>query len=160
MKILVVSDTHGYNANLVRAIEKEKPFDLLIHCGDLAMTIEELSDFVDCPVYACAGNNDFFYNLKQEELFHIYDHTALLVHGHRQGVSYGIDNLIYKAEERDADIVFFGHTHVPFIDEIDGVMVINPGSLTYPRQERHMETYVVMNVMPDGEIEADIKFIE
>lgn len=159
MKILVVSDTHGYNGNLYKAIEREKPFDLLIHCGDLSMTIEELSDFVDCPVFACAGNNDFFYNLKQEELFKIYDHTALLLHGHRQGVSYGIDNLLYKAAERDADIVLFGHTHVPFIDEIDGITVINPGSLTYPRQERHIETYVVINATSDGEIEADIKYL-
>ena len=159
MKVLVVSDTHGYNGNMLKAIEREKPFDLLVHCGDLSMDIEELMAYVDCPVYACAGNNDFFYNLKQEEQFYISDKKALLTHGHRQGVSYDLTKLLYKAEECDAEIVFFGHTHVPFIDEIEGITFINPGSLTYPRQERHIETYVVMNIDTDGNIDADIKYV-
>lgn len=159
MKVLIVSDTHGYNANMVKAIEKEKPFDLLVHCGDVSMTAEELSDYVDCPVYVIAGNNDFFYNLKSQEIFRLYDHTVLLIHGHRQDVHYGVDRLLYKALESDTDIVMFGHTHVPYIDEADGVTFINPGSLTYPRQEKHIETYAVLEIMPDGEFEANIKYL-
>lgn len=159
MKVVVVSDTHGYNGNLIKVIEKEKPFDLLVHCGDLSMDIEELMGFVDCPVYACAGNNDFFYNLKQEEMFQIYDKTVLLVHGHRQGVYNGVTNLLYKAIEKNAEIVMFGHTHEPFIDKIDGVTFINPGSLTYPRQERRIETYAILELSPDGNMTTELKFL-
>ena len=35
MKVLLVSDTHGRDTNLERAVEAEAPFDMLIHCGDV-----------------------------------------------------------------------------------------------------------------------------
>ena len=159
MKILVVSDTHGYNANLLKVIEKEKPFEMLVHCGDLSMDADDLMDIAGTPVYVCAGNNDYFYNLKQEEMFDIYDHRVLVVHGHRQGVYNGVHQLLYKAEESDADIVMFGHTHMPYIDEVEGITFINPGSLTYPRQENRRETYALLNISPDGTIETELKFL-
>ena len=34
MKILIVSDTHRKDGNLQWVMEKEKPFDMLIHLGD------------------------------------------------------------------------------------------------------------------------------
>lgn len=159
MKVLIVSDTHGYETNLHKVIEIEKPFDMLIHCGDLERDISDLQSLVDCPVAAVAGNNDYFYNLKPNDIFRIKDYTVLLTHGHRDGVYYGINNLLYKALENDADIVMFGHTHVPFIDEVDGVTFINPGSLTYPRQEKRIPTYAVMTIDEDDLIETEIKYL-
>lgn len=160
MKVLIVSDTHGYNVNMLKAIEREKPFDMLVHCGDLSMTKEELQEFANCPVSAVAGNNDYFYNLPAYDLFELKNHTVLVVHGHRFSVDYGgSDRLLYKADEVGADIVLFGHTHVPYIDDIDGVTLINPGSLTYPRQDRHQETYAVLEIMPDGELIKEIKYL-
>lgn len=35
MKVLIVSDTHGKEGNLKEAMEREKPFDMLVHCGDV-----------------------------------------------------------------------------------------------------------------------------
>ena len=35
MKVLIVSDTHGKEDNLFRAIEKEKPVCKIIHLGDI-----------------------------------------------------------------------------------------------------------------------------
>ena len=35
MRILIVSDTHRKNENFLKVVEKEAPFDLLIHCGDI-----------------------------------------------------------------------------------------------------------------------------
>ena len=35
MKVLIVSDTHGHDENLERAVMQETPFDMLIHCGDV-----------------------------------------------------------------------------------------------------------------------------
>lgn len=35
MKILIVSDTHGRDENLEKAVYREEPFDYLIHCGDV-----------------------------------------------------------------------------------------------------------------------------
>ena len=35
MKVLIVSDTHGHDENLERAVMMETPFDMLVHCGDV-----------------------------------------------------------------------------------------------------------------------------
>ena len=35
MKILVVSDTHGYVDNLERVLDREKNIEMMIHCGDV-----------------------------------------------------------------------------------------------------------------------------
>ena len=35
MKVLIVSDTHGRDENLEIAINREAPFDMLVHCGDV-----------------------------------------------------------------------------------------------------------------------------
>lgn len=159
MKILIVSDTHGYEGNLCKAIEKEKPFDMLIHCGDLGKDLYELQMMVDCPVAAVAGNNDYFYNLKASDLIMIKNHKVLITHGNREGVYYGVDNLLYKAIENGADIVMFGHTHIPFVDELNGVLFVNPGSLTYPRQDKHFPTYAVMEIDENGMVKTDIKYL-
>ena len=45
-----------------------------------------------------------------------------------------------------SDIVFFGHTHVPFLRKDDGVTFANPGSTDKPRQTGRESTYMVMNV--------------
>ena len=62
-KVLVVSDTHGENDSLIRVINEEKPFDLLVHCGDASMTEYELAKLADAPVHAVQGNCDYFYDL-------------------------------------------------------------------------------------------------
>ena len=43
MKILVVSDTHGHDENLMRVLQREWPIDALIHCGDLEKSLFPLT---------------------------------------------------------------------------------------------------------------------
>ena len=47
----------------------------------------------------------------------------------------------------------YGHTHVPYLDEEDDVTILNPGSLTYPRQEGHEKTFVVMTIEDDDSVQ-------
>ena len=63
MKILIVSDTHGRDATLRNLLEKVKPIDMLVHCGDVEGSEEYIRSLVDCPVHMVAGNNDFFCEL-------------------------------------------------------------------------------------------------
>lgn len=35
MKVMIVSDTHGRDENLEIAVNREAPFDMLVHCGDV-----------------------------------------------------------------------------------------------------------------------------
>ena len=143
MKILIVSDTHRKDENLKWVIRKTKPFDMLIHLGDAEGSEYEIMKWVDkdCDLEMIMGNNDFFSQLEREKEIMIGKYKVLLTHGHYYNVSTGPAYLKQEARERGFDIVMFGHTHRPYFD-IDKsgekeLITLNPGSLSYPRQEGH-----------------------
>jgi len=157
-KILIVSDTHGRNDLMTQIIKKEKPIDMLIHCGDLESSPSMLDCLVDCPVHAVSGNNDFSADLSRMKVFRIGDSKAVLVHGHKYNLHSGLLSLRYLARGNGADIVMFGHTHHPVITTEDGVTFINPGSLTYPRQEGRAPSYIIMSVDDKGDATYEVKY--
>ena len=59
MKILVVSDTHRQNDNYFKVLKMHQP-DLLIHCGDIEGSEEELIKAADCPVKMVLGESRNF----------------------------------------------------------------------------------------------------
>ena len=103
-----------------------------------------------------AGNNDFFSDLPREEEFQIGKYKVLLVHGNTYGVSMGNQELKQEARDRGVDIVMYGHTHKPVVDQDRDIIAVNPGSLTYPRQEGRSPSYIVMTIT-DG-IKQDVSF--
>lgn len=162
MRILIVSDTHGLLKNFHKALKKVGDIDYLIHAGDVSGDEQEIRESVSCPVKIVSGNNDFSFSLKKEEEFDICDHHFLLLHGHREGVYYGTDRLSYKASEYGADVVIFGHTHVPSIeyDEELGIWIVNPGSLTFPRQGDRRPTFLLMEIDNEGELHFTLNFVD
>ncbi len=90
------------------------------------------------------GNNDFFSELPREEEFDIGKYHAFITHGHYYYVSMGCETIIEEGRSRGADIVMFGHTHRPFFEK-DG-LTLNPGSLSYPRQEGRKGSYMIMEM--------------
>lgn len=159
MKILIISDTHRNNNNFIKVLEKEAPIDMLVHCGD----IENCEDFyynsVKCPVHMVAGNNDIFSDLPTEDEFMIAGYKVFLTHGHHYYVSVENRILADEARSRGADIVMYGHIHRPVIDIKSDITVINPGSLTYPRQEGRKPSYVVMEVDERGNADYKVKYL-
>lgn len=146
MKVLIVSDTHGYNEVFWNVIEKEEPLDMVIHCGDIQCDYQLLRGKIDCTFHVVAGNNDYDPDLDRVRLFEIGEYKALLTHGHRQKVYYGLNELYYLGLENQVDFVFFGHVHVPVIRNEGNITLINPGSLTYPRQSDRKPTYIIMTI--------------
>ena len=53
----------------------------------------------------------------------------------------------------------FGHTHRPLIDIGEDVILINPGSISYPRQADHRPTYIMMEVADDGSATFELKYV-
>ena len=53
-----------------------------------------------------------------------------MCHGHKYNVKSSLLALKYKGMEKNADIILFGHTHVPYIDDTDGIIMLNPGSVS------------------------------
>ena len=58
---------------------------------------------------------------------------VLMCHGHLYQVGMGLSHIKQKARDMGANIVLFGHTHVPVNMEENGILFLNPGSLTKPR---------------------------
>ena len=61
--------------------------------------------------------------------------------------------------DRGYDIVMFGHTHRPVIDYTRDVIALNPGSLSYPRQEGRRPSYIVMDLDKNGKANFEIKYL-
>lgn len=159
MKILIVSDTHRKNDNYLRVIDKTAPVDMVIHCGDIEGSEYLIAESASCPVQMVAGNNDFFSDLPREKIFQIGKYKVWLTHGHNYYVSMSNENLKHEARMRGIDIVIYGHTHKPVIDITDDVTAVNPGSLTYPRQEGKRPSYVIMDLDRNGEAHFTINYL-
>ncbi len=151
MKIMIVSDTHGKHENLNAALRKEGPIDRLIHLGDAEGYEDYIEGQAQCPVDIVAGNNDFFSQLPQEKEIFIGKYRALITHGHYYRVAMGTEYIKDEAVARGVDIVMFGHTHRPLLDCGSEVVVLNPGSISYPRQEGRRPTYMTMFLNDDGD---------
>ena len=159
MKILIVSDTHRSNALFLQLVAKYEPLDMIIHCGDIEGSELTIDSASKCPVHMVAGNNDFFSDAPLEDEFMIANHKVYLTHGHHYYISMGNELLKDEARSRGADIVMYGHTHRPVIERDNGLLVINPGSLTYPRQEGRRPSYAIMDVAEDGTIDVNLHFL-
>lgn len=161
MKILIVSDTHRKDDNLKAVIKKTAPLDMLIHLGDAEGSDHYINGWVNegCRLEMVLGNNDFFTALDREKEIMIGRHKVLITHGHYYGVSMGAEGLAEEAKARGCQIVMFGHTHKPFLGEIGGVTVLNPGSLSYPRQDGRKPSYMVMEVDSGGEVHYTLNFV-
>ena len=147
MKVLIVSDTHGRHENLIRVLRREEPVDMLIHCGDTEGEEDWIRARTQClSVPIVRGNNDFFSRLPSELELDIAGHHVFITHGHGYGISMGTERLEEEARYRKAEIVMFGHTHRPYLREAEGLWMVNPGSLSYPRQEGHRPTYMLMEI--------------
>ena len=159
MKILIVSDTHRKTEYLEMVLEREKPLDLLIHLGDIEGDEDYIQVIAECPIEAVAGNNDFFTDLPGEREIQIGRYKVLLTHGHYYYVNTGIRHIKREAAARKIDIAMFGHTHRPFIEQDDEGIVLNPGSISYPRQEGRRPSYIVMELDEDGEASFSVEYI-
>ena len=161
MKILVVSDTHRKDDNLKLVLSEECPLDMLIHLGDAEGSEHFIPDWVnpECRMEMVLGNNDFFSRLDRDREIDIAGHKAFITHGHYYGVSMGPEGLVDEAKSRGCDIAMYGHTHRPFLDVIDGVTVLNPGSLSCPRQEGRRPSYMIIHVDADGKMDYQQKYL-
>lgn len=159
MKVLIVSDTHSRHENLARALEREKPLDLMIHLGDAEGCEDIIREMAGCPLKIVAGNCDFLSGLRQEEEIQIGTYTALITHGHYYNVNAGVEDIKKEARGRRCDIVMFGHTHRPMIDYGKDVIALNPGSISYPRQEGKRPSYAVMTLDEKGKAYFMVRYL-
>ena len=159
MRILIVSDTHKAHGNLERALEKEGTLDMLIHLGDVEGKADYIEAVAGCPGHMVSGDNDFFSDLPWEEEVFIGDHHVFITHGHGYFVGMNEDRLKAEARGRGADIVMYGHTHMPALTVEPDLITLNPGSISYPRQKGRKPSYILMEVDQDGKVSCEIRYL-
>jgi len=163
MRLGLISDTH-----ISREGEKLPPqikevftgVDLILHGGDiyLVSVLDELETIA--PVMAVRGNGDTWLPLDPR----LKDNLVLNLHGIRLGLTHGIDYpepswrtietaMQYEFGER-VDIIVFGDSHVALMEIYEGVLLINPGSPTFPRQIRGLGSVALLEINSAGEAKA------
>lgn len=160
MKALIVSDTHRKNDNFLKVLEAVKPVDMVIHCGDAEGSEYVIEQAAGCRTEIVAGNNDFFSELPMELEFQLGKYRVWVTHGHHYYVSMGNQLLVDEARARGVNIVFYGHTHRPAVEAENGVIAVNPGSLSYPRQDGRKPSYVLMDIDREGEVHFTLRYLE
>jgi len=157
MKILIVSDTHRKNENYFKVVRMHS-FDMVIHCGDAEGSEGVLAEAAGCPLQIVLGNNDFFSCLPRELELELEGYKIWVTHGHNYYVSMGSETIKREAVAKGVDIVLYGHTHRPMVERESSVIAVNPGSISYPRQDGHRPSYVIMNV-ERGKVHFTIEYI-
>ena len=160
MRILIVSDTHRRNENYLALLKKWKNVDMVIHCGDVEGSEYAISESAECSVCMVSGNNDFFSQLPREQEISIGKYKVWITHGHHYLVSMGPERIMQEARARGVDIVMFGHTHRPLLIQEDDLIALNPGSLSYPRQEGHKPTYAIMELDKKGDAHFTLSYMK
>ena len=129
MKILVFSDSHRSLSGMYAAIDLHKP-EQVIHLGDMMDDAEEVArHYPKLPFCLVPGNCDgWLTTVPVKKQITLAGKSILLSHGHRWGVKSGYDTAICDARAVGADILLFGHTHVPLCQQLeDGLWMMNPG---------------------------------
>ena len=136
MKYLVVSDIHGrgfFINYLFRIAESENP-DKIILLGDIMSMSEDsyrVLDFINeyrDKIVLIKGNCDFD-TYFEDKLLPFYrevinDKVFIFTHGH-----------LMNSDTLECDVYVYGHSHINRIEEYEGKILFNPGSISLPRGE-------------------------
>ncbi|MDZ5470768.1 metallophosphoesterase (plasmid) [Bacillus sp. 31A1R] len=146
-KVLIVSDSHGLTKELEELKKKlAGEVDLMIHCGDSELPFDHqaISGFV-----TVRGNCDYETRYKEDIVQKVGNFNIFVTHGHLYSVKTSLMGLQYRAQELNANIVCFGHSHILGVEQVGDILYINPGSLRLPRR-RHERTYVVLEMIEEN----------
>ncbi len=148
MKVLIISDIHGsayYAGKIKEIIERENP-EKIVLLGDLyyhgprndlsqeyaPMKVAEVLNSLKDKLLVVRGNCDaevdeMISEFKFEDhiLMEINNKKVYFTHGHK----YNIEVIPYD----DFEIMIYGHIHQGFIQEKEGFLFANPGSISIPR---------------------------
>ena len=129
-RIAVISDSHGRIDNLDFFTEQIGQADSLFFLGDIVEDAPKIANRLNTGFVAVRGNCDYRFDIPPERIVTWNKHRILLVHGHLFSSPLA---LFYKAKADNCSVVCFGHTHVPCMESKDGILLLNPGSLSRPR---------------------------
>jgi putative phosphoesterase len=139
MRIAVISDTHmpkGGRRLPDACVERLRAADLILHAGDVTTTqVLDMIEAIGPPVLAVQGNCDEYALVKRLPHDRVVEAGgARIAMVHDGGRADGrLERL--RGAYPDADVVVFGHSHLPLHEQApDGFQIFNPGSPTERRR--------------------------
>ena len=164
MKILVFSDSHDYCDRMINIIRdfksKAGTLDYIIHLGDLVRDAKYLQEkFPDIPVLYVYGNCDYYVDRRDSEKeYELGGRKFFILHGHTRYVKHSLDSLKSLAEQKNYDMILYGHTHIPSETYHNGTYIISPGSISRDKSGRG-KSYCVIDIT-GKDMQANIVRIE
>lgn len=159
-RIIVVSDSHGDEAGLKAAFEqaaRHGKIDCAVFLGDGAADFEQVKPFLyrlGTVCYTVRGNNDWLTTEQPEQVFTVNNVRFFACHGHTRQVKYGLDRLWYAAQEKQAAVVLYGHTHRERVDLEYGLHLINPGAIC--ERSKYRSAYAEIMVEENGFVQSSL----
>ena len=142
-KIIVVSDSHGNRRALDELDHIFAESDCIIHLGDTSSDGGYIRSKYPDKTVVINGNCDIMSVGEKEKILNIEGVNILCCHGHMYSVKSTLSRLAARAKELDCRIALYGHTHDARESEIDGVTLLNPGTLSRYSQKSYL--YLVIN---------------
>lgn len=131
MRLLITSDTHRDTNSLEKSIKEQPKAEIVIHLGDIVDDVEIVKyKFPQKMFIQVKGNCDFNSDLPLYKDFTLENTKFFITHGHIYNVKFDINSVCMAAREKNANILLFGHTHIPFETYEENLHIMNPGSLT------------------------------
>lgn len=174
MKVGLISDTHNPSMGPVPPTEVAVAFqgvDVILHAGDIY--VRSCLDWLEAiaPVYAVelGGESHFDGDSRVVDKSRVVDlagHSIGMIHdlmvpGMAQEVTEhstlskhfppdaDLSTALESVFGAPVDIVIFGHTHYPVVEEYQGILLVNPGSPSLPKQMRRLGQVAIMDLGPD-----------
>ena len=156
MKIIVFADSHTDIKTMDTVVKKEKP-NRIIHLGDHVtdgVMLQEM--YKDIPIEMVAGNTDITDEYPFEKTLELCDIHIFITHGDKYNVHLGFSRIFYKGESVNADIILFGHTHKAYLENQNGIVLMNPGRIGRVSRNFIEASYGVI-IIDNGEFSCKIQ---
>lgn len=141
--ILVLSDSHGNRRSIEQLFPIMEESDVIIHLGDTSQDGSFIKAKFPDKTYILNGNCDIMRAGENEITLEVEGLKILACHGHLYSVKSTPQKLVNRAKELGCTVALYGHTHSAFEREIDGVLTINPGTMS--RYSDKSYCYLVIN---------------
>jgi len=155
MHIAVLSDTHLREGRSLPSFvwEHLTKADMILHAGDLTHMglVEELACVA--PIHAVSGNCDSWdVPLPDRKIIECERLKVGLIHGNAGKGKDTPERAYFAFLDSKVDIIVFGHSHSPYMEWRNGILLFNPGSPTDKRREQYF-SFGLMDIQ-DGQVQA------
>lgn len=146
MKFAIVSDTHDNEANFNKAIKwlNNEGIELVLHCGDICnqATIDGAVKKFKGTIQWVRGNGDYHLDSLPETMeLELGGNPSTGLRAKKVFFNHYPDVAKSMAESGKYDLVFYGHTHKPWVQEVGACLLTNPGELAGQRYKPTFALY-------------------